>query len=283
MTAQLIDGKILSAKVRAEVAQGVQARLAQGKRAPGLAVIRVGEDPASAVYVGSKIKACAEVGFRSVEHHPDASVTQEALLALIAKVNADPELHGLLVQLPLPKHIDEKAVLRAVDPKKDVDGFHVVNAGALVTGDVGPRACTPWGIMRMLKEAGVNPSGKRAVVLGRSTIVGKPIALLLLEANATVTICHSRTENIAEEIGRADILVAAIGKARFVQGAWVKPGAVVIDVGMNRPEGGKLCGDVDFDTAKERASFITPVPGGVGPMTVAMLMSNTLDQANRYD
>jgi methylenetetrahydrofolate dehydrogenase (NADP+)/methenyltetrahydrofolate cyclohydrolase len=281
--ATLIDGKAIAAKVRAEVAEGVKARLAKGKRAPGLTVIRVGEDPASKIYVGSKIKASGEVGIVSTEHHPEATITREALLTLVKKVNDDPAVHGLLVQLPLPKHIDEREILLSVDPRKDVDGFHPMNAGALMVGQPAPRACTPFGIMRLLKETNVDLTGKRAVVVGRSNIVGKPMAMLLLEANATVTICHSRTRDLADEVRRADVVVAAIGKGRFVQGDWIKPGAVVIDVGMNRQADGKLWGDVDFEGASQRASAITPVPGGVGPMTVAMLLANTLAQAERYD
>jgi methylenetetrahydrofolate dehydrogenase (NADP+)/methenyltetrahydrofolate cyclohydrolase len=244
-------------------------------------VVRVGDDPASAVYVKGKRKACEEVGMRSVEHHLPATVGEAELLGLIARLNADPETHGILVQLPLPKHIDESKVLDAISPAKDADGFHPVNVGALWLAKPAPRPCTPAGVMRLLDEAGVDPKGKRALVVGRSNIVGKPMACMLLERHATVTIAHSRTADLAGEVGRADIVVAAIGKAEMVKGAWVKPGAVVIDVGMNRKADGKLCGDVEFAEAEKRASAITPVPGGVGPMTIAMLLVNTLDLARR--
>jgi methylenetetrahydrofolate dehydrogenase (NADP+) / methenyltetrahydrofolate cyclohydrolase len=276
----IIDGKQVAAKVRAEVADQVRELTRQGL-VPGLTVVRVGDDPASAVYVRGKRKACEEVGMRSVEHHPDASISEADLLALIARLNADPETHGILVQLPLPRHIDESKVLDAISPTKDADGFHPTNVGNLWTGKHAPRPCTPAGVMRLLDEAGVDPKGKRALVVGRSNIVGKPMAYMLLERHATVTIAHSRTEDLAGEVGRADILVAAIGKAEMVKGAWVKPGAVVIDVGMNRKPDGKLCGDVEFVEAEKRASAITPVPGGVGPMTIAMLLVNTLELARR--
>ena len=281
--ATLIDGKAIAAKVRAEVAADVKARTARGLRQPGLAVVRVGEDPASKIYIGGKRKACAEVGMNAWEHVFAETATQEGVLAKVAELNADPNVHGILVQLPIPKHLDDRAILNAVDPRKDVDGFHPMNLGALVMGLPAPRACTPFGVMRLLREAGVDPSGKRAVVIGRSIIVGKPMALLLLEANATVTVCHSRTRDLPAVVAEAEIVIAAIGKGRFVQGEWIRPGATVIDVGMNRQPDGKLWGDVDFAAASERAGAITPVPGGVGPMTIAMLMRNTLDQANRYD
>ena len=276
----IIDGKQVAAKVRAEVADQVRELTRQGL-VPGLTVVRVGDDPASAVYVRGKRKACEEVGMRSVEHHPDASISEADLLALIARLNADPETHGILVQLPLPKHIDESKVLDAISPSKDADGFHPSNVGALWLGKPAPRPCTPAGVMRLLEEARVDPKGKRALVIGRSHIVGKPMAAMLLDRHATVTVAHSRTEDLAGEVGRADILVAAIGKAEMVKGAWVKPGAVVIDVGMNRKPDGKLCGDVEFAEAEKRAGAITPVPGGVGPMTIAMLLVNTLDLARR--
>ena len=279
--ALLIDGKAISAKVRAEVGEQVKQLVATRKLTPGLAVVRVGEDPASLVYVTNKRKACAEVGMTSTEHHLPADATHAQVLATVEKLNADPTVHGILVQLPLPKQIDADAILLAVRPDKDVDGFHPFNAGSLFVGRPAPRACTPFGIMRLLKESGVDPKGKRAVVLGRSNIVGKPMAMMLLAADATVTVCHSRTVDLPEEVRRAEILVAAIGKAKFVPGDWIREGAVVIDVGMNRDEAGKLCGDVDFAAAKERASAITPVPGGVGPMTIAMLMQNTVDAARR--
>jgi methylenetetrahydrofolate dehydrogenase (NADP+)/methenyltetrahydrofolate cyclohydrolase len=276
----IIDGKQVAAKVRAEVADQVKELARQGL-VPGLTVVRVGDDPASAVYVKGKRKACEEVGMRSVEHHLPATVGEAELLGLIARLNADPETHGILVQLPLPKHIDESKVLDAISPAKDADGFHPVNVGALWLAKPAPRPCTPAGVMRLLDEAGVDPKGKRALVVGRSNIVGKPMAYMLLERHATVTIAHSRTADLAGEVARADILVAAIGKAEMVKGAWVKPGAVVIDVGMNRKADGKLCGDVEFPEAEKRASAITPVPGGVGPMTIAMLLVNTLDLARR--
>jgi methylenetetrahydrofolate dehydrogenase (NADP+) / methenyltetrahydrofolate cyclohydrolase len=273
--AQIIDGKAIAAKVRGEVAQAVK-ELRPSGLVPGLTVVRVGDDPASAVYVRGKRKDSEEVGFRSIEHHLPATTTQAELLALVARLNADPLVHGILVQLPLPKGVDDRAVLEAIDPRKDADGFHPYNVGALSIGLPGPRPCTPAGVMRLLREAGCDPKGKRALVVGRSNIVGKPMAMMLLEAHATVTVAHSRTADLAGEVGRADILVAAIGKLELVKGAWVKPGAVVIDVGMNRLESGKLAGDVEYGPAAERASAITPVPGGVGPMTRAMLLVNTL-------
>ena len=274
----IIDGKQVAAKVRAEVADQVRELTRQGL-VPGLTVVRVGEDPASAVYVRGKRKACEEVGIRSVEHHLDASVPETELLDLIARLNQDPETHGILVQLPLPKHIDESKVLDAISPTKDADGFHPVNVGALWLAKPAPRPCTPAGVMRLLDEARVDPKGKRALVIGRSHIVGKPMAAMLLDRHATVTVAHSRTEDLAAEVGRADIVVAAIGKAEMVKGAWVKSGAVVIDVGMNRKPDGKLCGDVEYAEAEKRASAITPVPGGVGPMTITMLMLNTVKAA----
>lgn len=276
--AQIIDGKAVAAAVRAEVALGVR-ELAKRGVVPGLSVVRVGEDPASAVYVRGKRKDSEEVGFRSVEHHLPATATQAEILALVAQLNADPAVHGILVQLPLPKGVDDRAVLEAIDPRKDADGFHPYNVGSLSIGLPGPRPCTPAGVMRLLREAGCDPRGKRALVLGRSNIVGKPMAMMLLEAHATVTMAHSRTVDLPAEVGRAEILVAAIGRAELVRGAWVRPGAVVIDVGMNRLEGGKLVGDVEYAAAAERAAAITPVPGGVGPMTRAMLLVNTLELA----
>jgi methylenetetrahydrofolate dehydrogenase (NADP+)/methenyltetrahydrofolate cyclohydrolase len=277
----IIDGKQIAAKVRAEVAQGVKELRAQGIH-PGLTVVRVGEDPASAIYVRGKRKDCEEVGIRSDEHHLAATTSQPELMALVARLNADPAVHGILVQLPLPKQLDERKVLDAIDPRKDADGFHPFNVGALSIGIPGvPRPCTPAGVMRMLDEAKVDPKGKHALVVGRSNIVGKPMAAMLLERHATVTIAHSRTQDLAAEVARADILVAAIGKAELVKGAWVKEGAVVIDVGMNRLDDGKLVGDVEYAEAAKRASAITPVPGGVGPMTRAMLLVNTLDLARR--
>ena len=277
----IIDGKAIAAKVRGEVAQAVKELRANGVH-PGLTVVRVGDDPASAIYVRGKRKDCEEVGIRSDEHHLSATTTQAELMALIARLNADPKVHGILVQLPLPKGLDERAVLDAIDPRKDADGFHPFNVGAHSIGIPGtPRPCTPAGVMRMIDEARVDPKGKRALVVGRSNIVGKPMAIMLLERHATVTIAHSRTADLAGEVARADILVAAIGKAELVKGAWVKEGAVVIDVGMNRLEDGKLAGDVEYAAAAKRASAITPVPGGVGPMTRAMLLVNTIDLARR--
>jgi methylenetetrahydrofolate dehydrogenase (NADP+) / methenyltetrahydrofolate cyclohydrolase len=276
--AQLIDGKAVAARVRAEVKAEVEKLQAERGLVPGLAVVRVGEDPASKVYVTGKKKAAAEVGFNSWEHHVEEGITQDELLALVERLNGDSAVHGILVQLPLPRHIDAERIISAVKPEKDVDGFHPMNAGRLSLGKPGLRPCTPWGVMRLLEEVGVSPEGKRAVVVGRSNIVGKPMALMLLQANATVTVCH-RKSNLQQEVGMADILVAAVGVPELIKGEWIKPGAVVIDVGMNRMPDGKLKGDVEFEAAKERASFITPVPGGVGPMTIAMLMRNTLEAA----
>jgi methylenetetrahydrofolate dehydrogenase (NADP+)/methenyltetrahydrofolate cyclohydrolase len=277
----IIDGKAIAAKVKGEVKGAVDALRARGL-VPGLTVVRVGEDPASAIYVGGKRKDCAEVGIHSDEHHLPATTSQAELLALVHRLNADPAVHGILVQLPLPKHLDERAVLDAISPAKDADGFHPFNVGALSIGIPGtPRPCTPAGVMRMLDEAKVDPKGKRALVIGRSNIVGKPMAALLLERHATVTIAHSRTADLAAETARADIVVAAIGKAELVKGAWIKEGAVVIDVGMNKRADGKLVGDVEYAAAAARASAITPVPGGVGPMTRAMLLVNTIELARR--
>jgi methylenetetrahydrofolate dehydrogenase (NADP+)/methenyltetrahydrofolate cyclohydrolase len=273
--AQLIDGKAVAARVRVEVKADVERLKASRGLTPGLAVVRVGEDPASKIYVTGKKKAAEEVGFNSWEHHLGASITQAGLLEVVHKLNEDPAVHGILVQLPLPKHIDAEAIITAVKPEKDVDGFHPFSAGNLSLGKPGLRPCTPFGVMRLLKEAGCDPAGKRAVVVGRSNIVGKPMALMLLQADATVTICH-RKSDLPREVGMADILVVAVGVAELVKGAWIKPGAVVIDVGMNRKADGKLVGDVEFQSASERASAITPVPGGVGPMTIAMLMRNTV-------
>ncbi len=277
----IIDGKQIAARVRAEVAEAVKDLRAGGVH-PGLTVVRVGDDPASAIYVRGKRKDCEEVGIRSDEHHLAATTSQGELMTLIARLNADRAVHGILVQLPLPKGLDERAVLDAIDPRKDADGFHPFNVGALSIGIPGaPRPCTPAGVMRMLDETRVEPKGKHALVVGRSNIVGKPMAVMLLERHATVTIAHSRTTDLAAEVGRADVLVAAIGKAELVKGAWVKEGAVVIDVGMNRLADGKLVGDVEYAAAARRASAITPVPGGVGPMTRAMLLVNTVDLARR--
>ncbi len=278
MTAQLIDGKVLAAKVRAELKDDVTAMVARVGRAPGIAVVRVGDDPASKVYVTSKERTALELGFGSWHHHLDVAVSQAQLLDLVRRLNADASVDGILVQLPLPKHIDTNTVLEAIDPAKDVDGFHALNAGLLFQGRPKLVACTPAGVMRMLQEIDFNPAGKTCVVIGRSNIVGRPMAMLLLNANATVTICHSKSD-VAAEVRRADLVVAAVGVPKLVKGEWIKPEAVVIDVGMNRTAEGKLVGDVDFVAASQRASFITPVPGGVGPMTIAMLMSNTVKAA----
>jgi methylenetetrahydrofolate dehydrogenase (NADP+) / methenyltetrahydrofolate cyclohydrolase len=278
MTAQLIDGKVLAAKVRAELKDDVAAMVARVGRAPGIAVVRVGDDPASKVYVTSKERTALELGFGSWHHHLDVAVSQAQLLDLVRRLNADASVDGILVQLPLPKHIDSNTVLEAIDPAKDVDGFHALNAGLLFQGRPKLVACTPAGVMRMLQEIDFNPASRTCVVIGRSNIVGRPMAMLLLNANATVTVCHSKSD-VAAEVRRADLVVAAVGVPNLVKGEWIKPEAVVIDVGMNRTAEGKLVGDVDFAAASRRASFITPVPGGVGPMTIAMLMSNTVKAA----
>ncbi len=275
MSAQILDGKALAAEIRSEVKTQVAA-LAEKGVSTALAVILVGDDSASQVYVRNKIKACADTGIRSLEFRMPAETTQQQLLAKIAELNADENVDGILVQLPLPKQINADAVISAIAPAKDVDGFHVANAGALVTGKQGFVPCTPFGVMRLIEKSGVNPRGKSAVIVGRSNIVGKPMALLLLAADATVTVAHSRTPDLSAVTRNADILVAAVGRAKLIKADMVKPGAVVIDVGMNRDETGKLCGDVDFAEVKEIAGSITSVPGGVGPMTIAMLMQNTV-------
>ena len=277
--AKLIDGKAIAAALRAELAEGAAALVAETGVRPGLAVIRVGDDPASEVYVRGKRRACEAAGFASWEHHLPAEISEDALLEQLGAVAADPAVHGILVQLPLPAHIDENRVLSAVPPEKDADGFHPISLGKLLMGEAGPRPCTPAGILHLLDQAGVELRGKRALVVGRSTIVGKPVALLLLERHATVTVAHSRTADLAARCREADVIIAAVGRPELIKGAWLKPGAVVIDVGINRlPEGG-LVGDVAFNEALDVASAITPVPGGVGPMTIAMLLSNTLDAA----
>ena len=276
--AAIIDGKAVSAKLRQEMKGEVAALQAKGI-APGLAVVLVGEDPASQVYVRNKIRACEELGIRSQDHRLPADTTQERLLELIGELNNDPAVHGILVQLPLPKQISDQAVIAAIDPKKDVDAFHPQNVGKIVQGNYDFLPCTPAGVMALLRSTGVPVAGKECVVIGRSNIVGKPMALLMLHEHATVTICHSRTRNLAEVCRRADILIVAIGKARFVTAGMVKEGAVVIDVGMDRDENGKLCGDVDFAGVEPKAGYITPVPGGVGPMTITMLMQNTITAA----
>ena len=274
----IIDGKAVSKKVKEDVKAECEQLKAKGV-IPGLAVIIVGDDPASQVYVHNKEVACEACGFYSVKYALPAETTQEELNALIDKLNKDDKINGILCQLPLPSHLDDKEVINRIDPLKDVDAFHPVNVGAIMIGDYNYLPCTPAGVMELIHSTGVDVSGKKAVVMGRSNIVGKPMAMLLLHENATVEITHSRTQNLADITKEADILVAAIGKAKFVKADMVKEGAVVIDVGMNRDENGKLCGDVDFDDVKDKCSFITPVPGGVGPMTIAMLMKNTLTAA----
>jgi len=283
MTARILDGNALSATVRARLADRAAALGARGVQ-PCLAVLLVGENPASAVYVRNKVKACEAAGVRSLRYDYPADVEPAAVLARIAALNADATVHGILVQLPLPPQFDAETVLAAVSPDKDVDGFHAVNSGLLMQGHPAFIPCTPYGVMEMLKSENVPLKGAEAVIIGRSNIVGKPMAMLLLHASATVTVCHSQTRDLAAHCRRADILVAAIGKPRFVRADMVKPGAVVIDVGINRlpeAEGGKLCGDVDFAAVKEVASLVTPVPGGVGPMTITMLLANTIESAER--
>ena len=276
--AQIIDGKAISANVKAQVKAEVEQLKEKGIEV-GLAVVIVGDNPASRVYVNNKKKACAEVGFTSYEYALPQETTQEELLDLVNKLNNDDKVNGILVQLPLPKQINENAIINAIRPDKDVDAFHPENVGHIMIGDFSFLPCTPAGVMEMLAQTGIETEGKECVVIGRSNIVGKPMAMLLLHKNATVTICHSRTKNLAEVCRKADILVAAVGKANFVTPDMIKDGAVVIDVGMNRLENGKLCGDVDYDACFDKAGYITPVPGGVGPMTIAMLMKNTLTSA----
>ena len=280
MSAQLLDGKVMSEELRARIAERVAALKEKGVT-PGLAVILVGEDPASQIYVRNKEKGCEQVGMHSVAIRLPAETTQAELENHIRALNADASIHGILVQLPLPKHLDEAAALAVIVPEKDVDGFHVQNAGKLMNGLNGVVACTPKGAMEMIRRTGVNLNGKEAVVVGRSNIVGKPMTMLLLQANCTVTMCHSRTADLAAHTRRADVLVAAVGKAKFITADMVKPGAIVIDVGINRLEDGKVVGDVDFDTVKEVAGFITPVPGGVGRMTITMLLENTVEAAEK--
>lgn len=275
MPAQVIDGKAIAANVRNEVRAAVD-RLKEQGVIPSLHVVLVGDDPASAVYVRNKGKASEEVGIAGVTHHLPAETTEVDLLQLLRELNASPGVDGVLVQLPLPKHIDASRITDAQDPARDVDGFHPVNLGLLLSGRDGLVACTPAGCMRLIDQTGTDLAGKRAVVVGRSLIVGKPMALLLMQRNATVTVCHSRTKDLKTRVLEADVVVAAIGRAKMIKGDWIRPGAVVIDVGMNRDENGKLCGDVDYAEAAERASFITPVPGGVGPMTIAYLLRNTV-------
>jgi methylenetetrahydrofolate dehydrogenase (NADP+)/methenyltetrahydrofolate cyclohydrolase len=278
VTAQLIDGLALSRRMRAEIGERAAALAAQGRK-PGLAVILVGDDPASAVYVRNKVKACADHGLHSVMERYPASLTESELLGRIHALNADPAIHGILVQMPLPRHIDPHKVIETIATAKDVDGFSVHSAGALMTGGAGLRPATPAGCMELIRSTGIELRGKHAVVIGRSNTVGKPMALLLLQANATVTVCHSATPDLAAHTRMADLVVVAVGRRNTVTAAMVKPGAVIIDVGMNRKEDGKLCGDVDFAGVSEVAGWITPVPGGVGPMTITMLLANTLQAA----
>ena len=280
MTAQLIDGNALSRQLRESVAQRVVTLKTQGIT-PGLAVVLVGDNPASQVYVRNKVKACEDTGMHSVLEKYDANMTEAELLARIEALNDDPSIHGILVQLPLPAHMDAHKVIETISPAKDVDGFHVASAGALMVGQPGFWPCTPYGCMKMLESIGYSLRGKHAVVIGRSNIVGKPMAMMLLQQNATVTICHSATPDLKAMTLQADVIVAAVGKRNVLTADMVKPGAVVLDVGMNRNDEGKLCGDVDFAGVKEVASYITPVPGGVGPMTITMLMVNTLESAER--
>jgi methylenetetrahydrofolate dehydrogenase (NADP+)/methenyltetrahydrofolate cyclohydrolase len=277
---QLIDGNALSSRLRAEVATRAQALKARGLT-PGLAVILVGDDPASAVYVRNKVKACADTGVHSIFEKYDSSLTETALLARISALNLDPKVHGILVQMPLPKQINPHRVIEAIAASKDVDGYATLSAGELMTGQAGFRPCTPYGCMKLIESTGIDLRGKHAVVIGRSNTVGKPMALLLLQANATVTLCHSASADIGHHTRQADVVVAAVGKPNVLTADMVKPGALVIDVGMNRNQAGKLCGDVDFAAVRPIASYITPVPGGVGPMTITMLLVNTLEAAER--
>ena len=283
MAAQLIDGKKISQQRIEAVAQAVKARQEKGLHTPCLAVVLVGDDPASAVYVRNKKLACQKSGIESRSYELPSETTQDDLLKLVDELNSDPAVDGILVQLPLPAHIDSQAVLERLEPHKDVDGFHPYNVGRLVVKMPLMRPCTPKGVMTLLEAYGIDPKGKKAVVVGASNIVGRPQALELLLSRATVTICHSATQNLADEVAAADILVVGVGIPNFVKGEWVKPGAVVIDVGINRLDDGSLCGDVEFDVAKERASMITPVPGGVGPMTIATLLENTVHAASLHD
>ena len=283
MAAQLIDGKKISQQRIEAVAQAVKARQEKGLHTPCLAVVLVGDDPASAVYVRNKKLACQKSGIESRSYELPSETTQDDLLKLVDELNGAPAVDGILVQLPLPAHIDSQAVLERIEPHKDVDGFHPYNVGRLVVKMPLMRPCTPKGVMTLLEAYGIDPKGKKAVVVGASNIVGRPQALELLLSRATVTICHSATQNLAEEVAAADILVVGVGIPNFVKGEWIKPGAVVIDVGINRLDDGSLCGDVEFDVAKERASMITPVPGGVGPMTIATLLENTVHAASLHD
>ena len=277
---KIIDGKAIAAEIREEIAADVVTLKEQGVT-PGLAVVLVGDDPASRVYVTMKEKACEKAGIFSDEHKLPAETTEAQLLALIEELNNDPRIHGILVQLPLPDHIDESKILESISPTKDADGFHPYNVGRLVTGNPLYQPCTPFGVMKMLEHTGVDLKGKEVVVVGRSNIVGKPVALMCLAQHATVTLCHSRTKDLPGKIAQADVVIAAVGRPEMIKGAWIKEGAVVIDVGVNRVGEKKLVGDVEFEAAKERASAITPVPGGVGPMTITMLLYNTVEGAKR--
>lgn len=279
----IIDGKAVAQAVRQEVRAAAEAFRSRYGKTPGLATVLVGDDPASATYVRNKQKACADVGMESFGFRLPAATPQAELLGLVRELNARPDVQGILVQLPLPEGLDANAVLEVMDPRKDVDGLHPVSQAALIMGRPGLRPCTPLGIMRLIDSTGIEVKGRRAVVVGRSSLVGKPVAFLLLERHATVTICHSRTRDLAREVGQAEIVVAAIGRAALVRGEWVAPGSIVIDVGINRNADGKLVGDVEFETARERAAHITPVPGGVGPMTIAMLLQNTLTAAHAME
>ena len=283
MSAQIIDGKAIAAEVRNQVRLDIQQRIKNNQRAPGLAVILVGLDPASQVYVRKKREACDEAGLLSKSYDLDENTDQQTLLNLIEELNNDPSIDGILVQLPLPEHISEERVIETISPDKDVDGFHPYNVGRLMIGKPTFRPCTPQGVTRLLESIGLDITGMDAVVVGRSNIVGRPMALELLAKNCTPRICHSKSRNLSEQIYQADILVAAMGKPGFIQGEWIKPGAIVIDVGINRLENGKLTGDVDFDAAREVAGYITPVPGGVGPMTIACLLNNTLQSAKNRE
>lgn len=279
MAAQIIDGKLIAERVRNEVKVRAEAFEQRAGRKPGLEVVIVGDDPASHVYVNSKEKTSSQVGLRGLVHRLPESVSQATLLAKVAELNADKNVDGILVQLPLPKGFDAEAVVHSIDPRKDVDGLHPINAGLLATGGRGLRPCTPSGSMRLLAETGISLAGKRAIVIGRSNLVGKPIAFMLLEQNCTVTLAHSRTVDLDQRVLESDIVIAAVGVPELIKGSWIKPGAIVIDVGMNRLADKRLVGDVEFASAKERAAWITPVPGGVGPMTIALLMSNTVQAA----
>jgi len=280
--AKIIDGKAIGEQIRSEIKRGVSSLVQEKGIRPGLAVVLVGENPASQVYVRNKTKACEDVGIAGFQHTLPADTKAEDLLALVQQLNRDPQIHGILVQLPLPEGLKNLDIVVHIDPRKDVDGLHPLNIGNLVTGRDCFRSCTPFGVMKLLEAIGFDPSRKHAVVIGRSNIVGKPMGMMLLEKNATVTYCHSKTADLGAQVRQADLVVAAVGIAEFVKGEWIKPGAVVIDVGINRKEDKKIVGDVDFASVQERASYVTPVPGGVGPMTITMLLWNTLQSARRF-